>query len=201
MLYKNTLAFIPFPNRRLVFLLCLAAICSSFNETDAIIDGILQDIERAKNSIALEFYIWDTAGRGKVLAEALIRAAKRGVDCVVVLDGLGSRNFVRQYWGKRFRLEGISVTESLPVGLFRMLVERIDIRNHRKILAVDDDIAWTGSFNLTDPEYFKAHANVGQWVDAMVRMEGVAAHVMSSIVHWDRTQETDEPFSIFPFCL
>ncbi|MET4695687.1 cardiolipin synthase [Endozoicomonas lisbonensis] len=168
-----------------------------FHETDAIIDGILQDIERAKKSIALEFYIWDTAGRGRELAEALIRAAKRGVDCVVVLDGVGSRRFLRQYWGRRFRLEGISVTESLPVGLLRMLVERIDIRNHRKILAVDDDIAWTGSFNLVDPKYFKTDANVGRWVDAMVRMEGVAAHVMSTVVQWDRTLETGEPFSVF----
>ncbi|AMO57760.1 hypothetical protein GZ77_13310 [Endozoicomonas montiporae] len=168
-----------------------------FHETDAIIDGILHDIEQAKKSIALEFYIWDATGRGKELAEALIRAAKRGVDCVVVLDGVGSRRFLRQYWGKRFRLEGISVTESLPVGLLRMLVERMDIRNHRKILAVDDDIAWTGSFNLVDPVYFKADANVGRWVDAMVRMEGVAAHVMSTIVHWDRALETGEPFSVF----
>ncbi|UYM14825.1 cardiolipin synthase [Endozoicomonas euniceicola] len=167
-----------------------------FHETDAIIDGILQDIERAKKSIALEFYIWDATGRGRELAEALVRAARRGVDCVVVLDGVGSRRFLRHYWGRRFRLEGISVTESLPVGLLRMLVERIDIRNHRKILAVDDDIAWTGSFNLVDPKYFKTDANVGRWVDAMVRMEGVAAHVMSTVVHWDRTLETGEPFSV-----
>ena len=168
-----------------------------FHETDAIIDGILQDIERAQSCIALEFYIWDTTGRGKELAEALIRAAKRGVDCVVVLDGVGSRTFLKGYWGSRFRLEGISVTESMPVGLLRMLVERIDIRNHRKILAVDDHIAWTGSFNLVDPAYFKSDANVGQWVDAMVRMEGVAAHVMSTIVHWDRALETGEALSIF----
>lgn len=168
-----------------------------FHETEAIIEGILQDIERAQKSVVLEFYIWDDKGRGRELAEALIRAAKRGVECVVVLDGVGSRHFLRHYWGKRFRLEGISVTESMPVGLLRMLVERMDIRNHRKILTVDDEIAWTGSFNLIDPKYFKTDANVGQWVDAMVRMEGVAAHVMSSIVYWDRALETGEPHSIF----
>lgn len=176
-----------------------------FHETDAIIAGILRDMESAKSSIVLEFYIWEATGRGKELAEALIRAAKRGVECVVVLDGVGSRQFLRQYWGKRFRLEGISVTESMPVGLLRMLVERMDIRNHRKILVVDDAIAWTGSFNLVDPKYFKTDANVGQWVDAMVRMEGVSAHVMSSIVYWDRAMETgenppmiDEPYELPP---
>ena len=163
-----------------------------FHETGTIIDGILRDIEAAKISIVLEFYIWDATGWGRELAEALIRAANRGVDCVVMLDGVGSRQFLKQYWGQRFRLEGISVTESMPVGLLRMLAERMDIRNHRKILVVDDAIGWTGSFNLVDPRYFKAGAKVGQWVDAMVRMEGVAAHVLSSIVYWDRAMETGE---------
>lgn len=66
----------------------------------------------------------------------------------------------------------------MPVGLLRMLFERVDIRNHRKILVIDDEIAWSGSFNLVDPVYFRQRANVGQWVDAMVRVEGIPAHVM-----------------------
>ena len=168
-----------------------------FHETDEIIEGILRDINHARQSIVLEFYIWDIEGRARGLAEALIQAARRGVDCMVVLDGVGSRSFLKGAWSKRFRLEGISVTESMPVGLLRMLVERMDIRNHRKILVVDDDIAWSGSFNLVDPHYFKRDARVGQWVDAMVRIEGVSAHVLAGVAYLDRVLETGEQHRLF----
>ena len=77
------------------------------------------------------------------------------------------------------------------------LVERIDIRNHRKILVIDDNIAWTGSFNLVDPALFKQDAEVGQWVDAMVRIEGVAAHVLGAIVYWDKAIEAGKEYPSF----
>ncbi|MGI9276040.1 MAG: cardiolipin synthase [Endozoicomonas sp.] len=168
-----------------------------FHETASMIDGILWDINHARQSIVIEFYIWDIQGRGRELAEAVIQAARRGVDCMVVLDGVGSRSFLKGAWSKRFRLEGISVTESMPVGLLRMLVERMDIRNHRKILVVDDKIAWSGSFNLVDPRFFKRDARVGQWVDAMVRIEGGAAHVLANIAQLDRVLETGEQLQLF----
>ncbi|WP_252178985.1 cardiolipin synthase [Endozoicomonas sp. 4G] len=168
-----------------------------FHETDTILHGLLQDIEKARQSIVLEFYICQPKGRIKVLAEALIRASQRGVDCMVILDAVGSRRFLRSEWARRFRREGISVTSSMPVGLLRMLFERVDIRNHRKILVIDDEIAWSGSFNLVDPVYFRQRANVGQWVDAMVRVEGIPAHVMGVIAHWDKALETGEKHSSF----
>ncbi|WP_422134802.1 cardiolipin synthase [Endozoicomonas sp. ALD040] len=168
-----------------------------FHETDTILHGLLQDIEKARCSIVLEFYICEPKGRIKVLAEALIRASRRGVDCMVILDAVGSRQFLRSEWARRFRLEGISVTGSMPVGLLRMLFERLDIRNHRKILVIDDEIAWSGSFNLVDPVHFRQKANVGQWIDAMVRVEGIPAHVMAVIAHWDKALETGEKHSSF----
>lgn len=168
-----------------------------FHETDAIVQGILSDIENARSSVVIEFYIWEPQGRIRELAEALIRAARRGVDCIVVLDAVGSKSFLRGEWAKRFRLEGISVTESMPVGLLRMLFERVDIRNHRKILVIDDEIAWSGSFNLVDPRLFKQDARVGQWVDAMVRVEGIPAHVLGAITHWDKALETGEKQPMF----
>lgn len=161
-----------------------------FHETQAIFDGLLEDIERARHSLVIEFYIWEPKGRAKELAEAVIRASRRGVDCTVVLDNVGSYGFHKGIWAKKFRLANISVTASMSVGPLWMLMERIDIRNHRKILVVDDSIAWSGSFNLIDPSLFRQDANVGTWVDAMVRIEGVAAHVLGSIVQWDQVLET-----------
>ncbi len=163
-----------------------------FSGFESIIDHLLHDIESARHSVIIEFYIWEPVGRAEEVADAVIRAARRGVDCLVVLDNVGSRGFLSGSWARRFRFEGIGVTASMSGGPFRMLVERIDIRNHRKILVVDDQVAWTGSFNLVDPSLFKQDAKVGQWVDAMVRIDGVAAHVLGAIVQWDKALETGQ---------
>ena len=168
-----------------------------FHETQAIFDGLLKDIEQAKHSLVIEFYIWEPEGRAKELAEAVMRASKRGVDCMVVLDNVGSHSFHRGVWAKKFRLANISVTASMSVGPLWMLMERIDIRNHRKVLVVDDSIAWSGSFNLVDPALFKQEARVGRWVDAMVRIEGVAAHVLGAVVQWDKALETGKEHPSF----
>ena len=168
-----------------------------FHETDNILDGLLKDIEQAHQSIILEFYVCQPEGRIIVLAEALILAARRGIDCMVILDAVGSRKFLRGKWARRFRLEGISVTASMQVGPLRMLFERVDIRNHRKMLVIDDEIAWSGSFNLVDPIHFKQDARVGQWVDAMVRVEGIPAHVMAAIAYLDKALETGEKHASF----
>ncbi len=179
-LAEHTMAIPALPGNRLQL----------YHESDEIIAGLISDITNAHRSIVLEFYIWEPEGRLLELAEAIIQAAKRGVHCLVMLDAVGSGDFLKGSWAKRFKAAGISVTTSMPVGPLRMLVERIDIRNHRKILVIDDEIAWTGSFNLVDPKFFKQDARVGQWVDAMVRIEGVAAHVLGAIVQWDQAIET-----------
>ena len=49
---------------------------------------------------------------------------------------------------------------------------RFDLRLHRKIVVIDGRVAYTGSLNMVDPRYFKKDSGVGQWVDAMVRIEG-----------------------------
>ncbi|MGM8889169.1 cardiolipin synthase, partial [Psychrobacter sp. 1U2] len=64
------------------------------------------------------------------------------------------------------------VHQSLPVGLFKTLFKRSDLRNHRKIVVIDEYIGYTGSFNLVDPKFFKQDKGVGQWVDVMMRSVG-----------------------------
>jgi cardiolipin synthase len=73
-----------------------------------------------------------------------------------------------------------------------MLVSRNDLRLHRKIVVIDGEAAWTGSMNLVDPRYFKQEANVGQWVDAMVRIEGTAVIPLAMTMIGDWMLETAE---------
>ena len=154
-------------------------------DSDDIIKKIERDIQAAQYRVNLEFYIWWPEGATQQILKALQEAARRGVECKVLLDAVGSRYFLQQEDVDDLRNAGISVEASLPVGPVRMFFERIDIRNHRKIVSVDDRIAWTGSFNLIDRRYFKQDQKVGQWVDAMVRVEGPSAYMMNAVFLWD----------------
>ena len=155
-----------------------------------ILTRLIDDIKNSKHCIVMAFYILEPKGRILTLMNALISAAHRGVKCVVLLDAVGSHQFFKSEWVLRFNESGITVTAAFPVGVWRVMFGRMDIRNHRKILMVDEQIAWTGSFNLVDPEFFKQDAHVGEWIDAMVRIEGVAPHILGTIIQWDEALET-----------
>ena len=81
---------------------------------------------------------------------------------------------------------------ALPVSLMTAVLSRNDLRLHRKIVVVDGRAAWTGSMNLVDPRYFKQDAHVGQWVDAMVRLEGSVVSPLALTMLGDWMLESTE---------
>ena len=137
-----------------------------------ILQKFINAINGAKKSLHLEFYIWALGGDADRVGEALIAAAQRGVACRVLLDSLGSKDWLKSKWPKRFRNAGIAITEALPIQIGRFQFRRADIRLHRKIFVIDGVVAWTGSMNMVDPRTFKQDSGVGEWVDALVRIEG-----------------------------
>lgn len=157
-----------------------------------IFEQILKDIRRAHRNIVLETYIWHPGGYVDQLTEELISASIRGVTVKLLIDHAGSRRFFRSHSCKAMREAGIQVVAALPVRLFRALVQRIDLRMHRKLLVIDDHIAYTGSMNIADPAYFKREARVGQWIDMMLRLEGEAAAGLAKVFAWDWEVETGE---------
>jgi cardiolipin synthase len=146
-----------------------------FTNSLEILRHFIDEINQAKESLHLEFYIWALGGDTDRVGEAMIAAAKRGVACRVLLDSLGSKDWFKSSWPKRFRNAGIQVTEALPIQIGRFQFRRADLRLHRKIFVIDNTIVWTGSMNLVDPRTFKQDSGVGEWVDAMVRIEGPVA--------------------------
>jgi len=153
---------------------------------------IAEDIDRARRSVHMAFYIWHDGGDTTLVASAIERAARRGVECLVLLDAVGSKPFLRSAAAQRMRQAGVRIVPALPVGLLRSAVARIDLRNHRKIAVVDGEIAWTGSQNLVDPRFFKLDAGVGPWIDAMVRMEGPSVEAVHAMFLMDWEVETND---------
>jgi cardiolipin synthase len=151
------------------------------SDSDLILRTLIEDVDACRERCSLEFYIWHEGGRVDELIAALIRAAGRGVAVTALMDGLGSRPFLQRGAAEPMRAAGIDVVVVLPVSALRMAVARADLRNHRKLAVFDDRVAWTGSANLADPRHFKREAGVGQWVDAMVRIQGPSCALLGAI--------------------
>ena len=160
--------------------------------TDEIVDAMLADIQAARQTCALAFYIIEPQGRIQTLLAAVRDAAKRGVECTILADAVGSSAFFGSEWEGSLKDAGVRIVPALPVGVLKTFFSRSDLRNHRKILIVDNLIAYTGSFNLVDPRYFKQGAGVGEWVDVMMRCRGTVVLEMAAVFYADVAVETDE---------
>ena len=142
-------------------------------DSNAAIDRMIEDIDAAENHVHLSFYIWLTDNNGLKMVEALKRAAGRGVVCRALADDLGSRQMIHSTVWKDMRDAGVKLGRALRLQnpLLSPLAGRIDLRNHRKILTVDNRVTYCGSQNCADPE-FRVKPRFAPWVDIMIRFEG-----------------------------
>lgn len=125
-------------------------------------------IEGARSRIALEMYIFGDDETGRLFRDHLARAAGRGVDVMVLVDGWGSWSLADDFW-EPLREAGGHVRVFRPVG--RGL---LPFRNHRKLLLVDDAIAFVGGLNIAD-EYFRGAGGAPPWRDNALEITGPAA--------------------------
>lgn len=157
---------------------------------EQVLQEILADVKRARSTLHLQFYIWHPGGTADEVVDAVVNAAGRGVVCGVLVDALGSREWLQSAHPTRLRAAGVTVAAAMPTGPIRALVRRNDLRNHRKIVVIDGEVAYTGSMNLVDPRHFHREAHVGQWIDAMVRVRGPAVEAINSVLLSDWFLET-----------
>ena len=163
-----------------------------FNTPESIINSILKDIKSAKKEINMVFYIWQSGGLVDEVEDALIDAVRRGVKVRIMVDSVGSRPFLRSRRYHSLCNQSVEFVECLHVSLFRMFFSRIDLRMHRKIIAIDNEISYTGSMNMVDPKYFKQDAHVGEWVDVLVRIVGPVSSILNSLHAVDWQVETGQ---------
>ncbi|MBO8134995.1 MULTISPECIES: cardiolipin synthase [Dickeya] len=162
---------------------------TSFDDT---IRTLIRDIELARNNIEMVFYIWQAGGLVDQVMTALLAASRRGVKCRILLDSAGSVQFFHSTYPEVMRAADITVVDALQVNLLRAFLRRMDLRQHRKVILIDNRIAYTGSMNMVDPRYFKQDSGVGQWVDLMVRIEGPVTTTMGVIYSLDWEMETGQ---------
>lgn len=142
-----------------------------YNDGRDMFKDLFQDIENAEESVYIQSYILKSDGLGKKLFEALKAKAKEGLDVVLLVDGMGGRNF-RKSDMRALEEAGVKVAIFFP-GLFRRINTRVNYRNHRKIIAIDHNIGYVGGLNIGD-EYLSKDPQFGFWRDTHLRIAGDA---------------------------
>lgn len=142
-------------------------------DSDLAIDALVADIAAAREHVHIGFYIWLDDGNGGRVADAVCAAARRGVQCRVMVDALGSRAFTRSPRWRQLRDAGVRTLATLNdiPRLGHLAVGRLDLRNHRKVAVIDNRIAYCGSQNCADPA-FRVKAKYAPWIDMLLRCEG-----------------------------
>lgn len=155
------------------------------------LDTMVASIERAKSYIHLEYYIISSDSITEKIFDSLIVASKRGVEVRILYDSLGSLS-LKQLFFRKLRNAGIQISGFLP---FSLLPQRINLnfRNHRKIIVVDGETAFTGGTNL-GKEYL---GNPGdhQWRDFSIQLWGPVCLQLEEVFREDWKFTTREDLS------
>jgi len=161
-----------------------------FNQATDVFNKLILDIDQASVTIFIEFYILEAKGEVEHILLALEGAVARGVHVYVMLDSVGSNRFLRSKRCQLMVVNGVKILDVLHANYLRMTLRRQDLRQHRKLISIDNKIAYTGSLNLADPKFFKTKSGVGPWVDIMVRLEGDISRIIQGTLVFDWEMET-----------
>ena len=132
---------------------------------------LLADLDKAEKFIFLEFFILRSGKMWDGVEQILRRKAAQGVDVRLIYDDFGSLLGLPSDFVIRMEKAHIRCIPFNPVVPLVSLV--MNHRDHRKIVVVDGNVAYTGGVNLAD-EYINAEQRFGYWKDAAIRLEGAA---------------------------
>lgn len=145
------------------------------NEVEIFTDGaskfesLKQDLRSAEHTIYLQYYIFSDDNLGHEIAEILIDKAARGVKVNVIYDHVGSFTVKTRFF-KKMRKAGVEAYPFFRV-TFPQLANRINWRNHRKIVVIDGKIGYIGGMNIAD-RYVNGIKNGEIWRDTHFRLRG-----------------------------
>jgi cardiolipin synthase A/B len=132
--------------------------------------AMLEAIASARKRLFLTTYILDTTTTGKQFIDALADAVNRGVDVRVIIDGIGELYSLSRA-GAKLMKRGVQVARFLPPKLIPPSVH-INLRNHRKILIIDGQMAFTGGMNIGDRHLADNIGNPSRVIDIHFRLLG-----------------------------
>jgi cardiolipin synthase A/B len=158
----------------------------------ATFDAMLDAITQAKTSILLETYILAADHTGDRFKLALVERARAGVIVRIIYDAVGSFG-LSSSWLEDLRAAGAEVIDFNPIAPWRARFN-LSHRDHRKILVVDDSIAFTGGLNIANDYAAVAEGGVG-WHDMHCRVRGAIVADLARLFRrtWLRSGGTPFP--------
>jgi cardiolipin synthase len=146
--------------------------CNWLRTGDEVFPAMLAAIEEARTEVCLETYTFAAGSPGERFRDVLVQAKARGVHVRVLIDALGSYALPGDFF-EPLKAVGAEVRHFNPLSL-----NRLSIRNHRKLLVCDDRVAFVGGFNIA-PEYEGDGINNG-WCDVGLKITGALATQLAS---------------------
>ena len=147
---------------------------------------MIEDLEVAKHSIHLQYFIWRSDELTERLKEILITKARAGVEVRLLYDPVGSQSTSRAYV-RELRDAGIHTAPTSPY----WRLHTISYRNHRKITVVDGVIGYTGGMNIGQ-EHVDGGDGFDLWRDTQIRIAGESASILQAIFMVDWHNAVDE---------
>ncbi len=130
---------------------------------------VIRALKDAKNHIHMEYYIYEDDEIGRKIEMVLIEKAKEGIDVRFIYDDFGSRS-IRRTLAHRLNENGVKAFPFLRI-YFIALANRLNYRNHRKIIVIDGQTAFVGGINVDD-RYINNENNKTYWRDTHMRIDG-----------------------------
>ena len=169
------------------------------NRVEMLVNGsvfyrsLYEALGEAERQIQVQFYIIQPDQTGVSLRDRLADAARRGLDVRVLYDSAGSSSLDEAFW-KPLTDAGGRVTPFNPVSVIASKLrhrDRIDFRNHRKLVVVDGRVGFTGGINI-GREYLGLDPEIGHWRDTHLRIEGPAVLSLQEVFALDWRMASEE---------
>lgn len=151
---------------------CLTTI---HNDNKLLINGenkfpaVIEELKKAKHHIHIEYYIIEDDTIANQLADILIEKAREGVEVRLMYDDFGS-NKIRRGYSNRLKENGVKVFPFFKIHHI-LLANRVNYRNHRKIIVIDGNVGFVGGINISD-RYINTPTPQLYWRDTHVMIKG-----------------------------
>lgn len=161
------------------------SLTSSNNNVTVIVNGeakfpdVFESLRSAKHHIHIEYYIYENDTIGNELAQILIEKAKEGVEVRFIYDDFGSSG-IRKNIAHQLREAGVEAYPFYKIKLI-MLANRMNYRNHRKIIVVDGTIGYIGGINVSDKYINNDKDDKLYWRDTHLKIVGNSVFNLQTI--------------------
>lgn len=168
-----------------------------YTEGDDLYAAMIDSIANARHEVGLESYLFADDEVGRRFADVLAKKASAGVRVRLLLDAEGSRSRWSKRLARRLRESGVEVRRFRPWRWGRL--RRYWQRSHRKLLVVDDEVAYLGGFNIHRESSREFHGEQ-RWRDTHVRLVGPLARQATACfsAFWRRKLDWEPLQSVSP---